>query len=165
MSLQIRFSKYLLRLPDGALYPLTIIYVLMGITGTLGNSMVCIVIFKNISMRTSTNLFIFTLACADIATLLMGVTFDLSVYWRQYPWQLGEVSCRVRAMVSEMAQYTSVLTILAFSSERYLAICRPLYSYTMAGFKRTCKIIFMICMVSALASIPFGIFTKINYVR
>lgn len=55
------------------LYPLTGIYVLMGITGTLGNSMVCIVIFRNISMRTSTNLFLFTLACADIATLLMGM--------------------------------------------------------------------------------------------
>ena len=156
---------HFVRLPTEALYPLTAIYVLMGITGTLGNSMVCIVIFRNISMRTSTNLFLFTLACADIATLLMGVTFDLSVYWRQYPWQLGEVSCRLRAMVSEMSQYTSVLTILAFSCERYLAICRPIYSYTMAGFKRTCKIIFMICIVSALASIPFAIFTKINYVR
>ena len=97
----------------------------MGITGMLGNSMVCIVIFKNISMRTSTNLFIFTLACADIATLLMGLTFDLSVYWRQYPWQLGEVSCRVRAMVSEMAQYTSVLTILAFSALRLLPKAMP----------------------------------------
>ena len=59
------------------LYPLTGIYVLMGITGTLGNSMVCIVIFRNISMRTSTNLFLFTLACADIATLLMGMFCDI----------------------------------------------------------------------------------------
>ena len=87
---------------DIALYPLTAIYVLMGITGTLGNSMVCLAILKNLSMRTSTNLFIFTLACADIATRLMGVTFDLSVYWHQYPWTLGEVVCRLRAWISEM---------------------------------------------------------------
>ena len=35
--------------------------------------------------------------------------------------------------------YCSVLTILSFSCERYLAICHPLYSYTMAGTKRTIR--------------------------
>ena len=35
--------------------------------------------------------------------------------------------------------YCSVLTILSFSCERYLAICHPLYSYTMAGTKRTTR--------------------------
>lgn len=31
-----------------------------------------------------------------------GVTFDLSLYWHQYPWTLGEVVCRLRAWISEM---------------------------------------------------------------
>ena len=65
----------------------------------------------------------------------VGVTFDLSVYWHQYPWQLGEFSCKLRAFISEMSQYCSVLTILSFSCERYLAICHPLYSYTMSGIR------------------------------
>ena len=59
----------------------------------------------------------------------------------------------------------SVLTILAFSCERFLAICRPLYSYTMAGLARTCRIILVICLLSAAAAAPFAVFTKINYVR
>ena len=36
--------------------------------------------------------------------------------------------------------YASVLTILAFSMERYLAICHPLYQYAMAGFSRAVKV-------------------------
>ena len=62
-------------------------------------------------------------------------------------------------------RYVSVLTILAFSCERFLAICRPLYSYTMAGLARTCRIILAICLLSAAAAAPFAVFTKINYVR
>ena len=80
---------------------------------------------RNISMRTSTNFFIFTLASADIMTLLsgsgdrgqlppslnelfavLGATFDLSVYWQQYPFLFdglfGEGVCRLRAFLSEM---------------------------------------------------------------
>ena len=34
---------------------------------------------------------------------------------------------------------TSILTILTMT--RYLAICHPLYSYTMAGLKRTARLI------------------------
>ena len=35
--------------------------------------------------------------------------------------------------------YSSVLTIFCFSWERYLAICHPIYLYTMAGTARTTR--------------------------
>ena len=95
----------------------------------------------------------------------LGLTFDLSVYWHQYPWPLGEGTCKIRAFVSEMSQYCSVLTIMAFSCERYLAICHPIYAYTMAGIKRTCKIILLVICVSGVAACPFAVLTKINYYR
>ena len=60
------------RLDTLLLYPLTFIYISMGVTGTLGNVMVCTVIARNINMRTSTNFFLFSLAVADIAILIMG---------------------------------------------------------------------------------------------
>ena len=63
------------------------------------------------------------------------------------------------------SQYCSVLTILAFSCERYMAICQPLYSYTISGVRRTMKIIFLLILLSALCASPFAFFTKINYER
>ena len=111
-----------------------------------------------------------------------GASFDLSVYWQQYPWVLGDTVCKLRAFIAEMSvllheyifftvkhytrtSYCSVLTILAFSCERYLAICHPMYSYTMAGLKRTYKIIFFLSTISAVAAAPFAVYTRVNYWR
>ena len=60
--------------------------------------------------------------------------------------------------------YASVLTILAFSLERYLAICHPLYHYTMAPLSRAVKIITVVWIVSFLAALPYAFFTQLNYI-
>ena len=60
--------------------------------------------------------------------------------------------------------YASVLTIVSFSMERYLAICHPLYSHTMSGFKRAIRIIGMVWFVAMLAALPYAFFTQIHYI-
>lgn len=58
-----------------------------------------------------------------------------------------------------------MLTIVAFSMERYLAICHPLHVYSMSGLRRAIKIIAVLWVVSLLAASPFAIFTQINYLE
>ena len=60
--------------------------------------------------------------------------------------------------------YVSVLTIVAFSMERFLAICHPLHLYTMSGLQRAVRIIAALWIISFLSAVPFGIFTKIHYI-
>ena len=61
------------------------------ILGVLGNMATCLVIIKNEYMRTTTNIYLFTLAVTDLATLLLAMPSELYLMWRQYPWTFGEV--------------------------------------------------------------------------
>ena len=62
------------------------------VLGVLGNLATCIVILRNEYMRTTTNIYLFNLAVADLLTLLFAMPIELYLMWRQYPWTLGEVS-------------------------------------------------------------------------
>lgn len=61
--------------------------------------------------------------------------------------------------------YVSVLTIVAFTMERFLAICHPLHLYTMSGFKRAIRIIATLWCISFISALPFAVQTKIYYAR
>ncbi|CAG9571982.1 unnamed protein product [Danaus chrysippus] len=92
-----------------------------------------------------------------------GVPNDLSVYWHQYPYSLGVVFCKLKALISEAASYVSVLTIVAFTLERYLAICHPLHIYAVAGLRRALRIVLSLWVLSLLAASPFAHYTTVNY--
>ncbi|XP_023720965.1 neuropeptides capa receptor isoform X2 [Cryptotermes secundus] len=94
-----------------------------------------------------------------------GLPYDLGVFWQQYPWVLGETLCKLRALGSEMSSYTSVLTIVAFSMERYLAICQPIHSYATSSPRTALRVIVFLWGVSLLSATPFAVYTKINYVE
>ncbi|XP_046738106.1 neuropeptides capa receptor-like [Diprion similis] len=143
--------------------PMTLTYMTIFITGVFGNVMTCLVIIRNPTMQTATNYYLFSLAISDLTLLLLGLPNELSQFWRQYPWTLGLALCKLRAYVSEMSSYVSVLTIVAFSMERYLAICHPLHLYAMSGLKRPLRFILAAWIVGIICAIPFGVYMKINY--
>uniref|UniRef100_A0A182JGG2 G-protein coupled receptors family 1 profile domain-containing protein n=1 Tax=Anopheles atroparvus TaxID=41427 RepID=A0A182JGG2_ANOAO len=141
----------------------TILFVGILVTGVIGNLIVCLVIVRHPSMRTATNYYLFSLAVSDLIFLLLGLPYEISLYWHQYPYNLGLPFCKIRALISEASTYVSVLTIVAFSMERFLAICHPLHLYTMSGLQRPVRIIAGLWIVSLLSAVPFAVFTDIDY--
>ncbi|KAF6202370.1 hypothetical protein GE061_004769 [Apolygus lucorum] len=144
--------------------PTTIVYVAIFFTGVLGNTFVCMTIAINKELHTSTYYYLFSLAVSDLLLLVLGLPYEVSLCWQQYPWPLGTPSCKLRALVSEMASYTSVLTIVAFTMERYVAVCHPQGNYSMFVLHPK-SIIGALWVVSLLAASPFSMFTKINYLQ
>ncbi|XP_050299268.1 uncharacterized protein LOC126738137 isoform X2 [Anthonomus grandis grandis] len=139
--------------------PLTLL-----ITGVLGNIAVCIVIIKQPTLHTATNYYLFNLAVSDVTLLIFGLPNDVAMYWHQYPWPFGLYFCKFRALISETASYVSVLTVVAFSTERYIAICYPLYLRAISGLQRAIWIISALWVVSFLCASPFAALTKISYI-
>ena len=40
--------------------------------------------------------------CANILLFFLGLPYELTNVWQQYPWIFGEPLCKVRALISEM---------------------------------------------------------------
>nr|XP_032523113.1 neuropeptides capa receptor-like [Danaus plexippus plexippus] len=151
------------RFPLSRIVPISVFLLMIFVTGVVGNIAVCVVIVRHPSMHTDTNYYLFSLALSDLLLLLFGLPNDLSVYWHQYPYSLGVVFCKLRALISEAASYVSVLTIVAFTLERYLAICHPLHIYAVAGLRRALRIVLSLWVLSLLAASPFAHYTTVNY--
>ena len=144
--------------------PITVVYIFLFITGLFGNLCTCVVIAKNKYMRTITNMYLFNLAVADVLVLLLGLPFEIYHFWSAYPWIFGETFCYVRSMAAETTTCASVLTITAFTIERYVAFRHPTKSVSIASLSRVGKVIAYIWLFSILLAIPptvkFGIVYK-----
>lgn len=134
--------------------PLTIIYLIIFITGAIGNVSTCIVISKNKSMHTATNYYLFSLAISDLLLLVMGLPQEVYFFWSRYPYVFGNTFCFIRGLFAETSGNATVLTITAFTIERYLAICHPFLSYTMSKLSRAVKLIVIIWILSICLAIP-----------
>lgn len=145
--------------------PITLLYSFAFLAGIVGNLLVCVVIVRNASMRTATNYYLFNLAVSDMVYLLFGLPFEIVSFWHQYPWLFGLAFCKFRSFITEACSYASVLTIVTFSVERFLAICHPLQAYTMSGLKRVVRFIAIIWIISLLSAIPFAIYRQIFYIK
>ena len=72
---------------------------------------------------------------------------------------------KINDVIFFSASYASVLTILSFSLERYLAICTPLYIFPLSDIQRAALVSSLCWTVALLASVPHLLFTKINYIE
>ncbi|KAM7363369.1 pyrokinin 1 receptor [Cochliomyia hominivorax] len=134
--------------------PVTIIYVLIFITGVIGNIITCIVIKKNRSMHTATNYYLFSLAISDFLLLLSGVPQEIYMTWSKYPYVFGEYFCVGRGILAETSANATVLTITAFTVERYVAICHPFFSQAISKLSRAIRTIVLIWLISILTAVP-----------
>lgn len=148
--------------------PVTIMYTLIFVSGVIGNISTCIVIKNNRSMHTATNYYLFSLAVSDFFLLLSGVP-EMYYIWSKWPYVFGETFCIIRGLLAETAANATVLTITAFSVERYFAICHPFLAHALSKLSRATKIILFIWLFSLMAAIPqaaqFGVINVMDVER
>lgn len=154
---------------------LTFVYVLLFITGAIGNVLVVIVILKFRFMRENmTNLYLANLAITDLLSVLAGMPLELYQLWHQYPWKLGHLACLSKSMILETTSCASVLTLVILTVERFRAICiqsdslrAPQSSLSPSEslhMKRVAiRNILIIWLFSLMAATPLTVFTRINY--
>lgn len=109
----------------GSLIFFTVAYVIVFITGLLGNLIVLFVIFRNNELKHFTNYFFANLSAADVLVLLVCIPTAIHDIWARDRWYMGRFFCYTNQFIESCATSVSSLTIMAISLERFFAICEP----------------------------------------
>ncbi|XP_075210432.1 pyrokinin-1 receptor-like [Lycorma delicatula] len=134
--------------------PITILYSLILLTGVVGNIITCVVIARNRHMHTATNYYLFSLAVSDLLLLVSGLPQEMYYVWSRFPYVFGEAFCLLRGLAAETSANATVLTITAFTVERYVAICHPFLAHTMSKLSRAFRLILFIWVIALAFAIP-----------
>ncbi|XP_026160843.1 growth hormone secretagogue receptor a [Mastacembelus armatus] len=132
---------------------ITIACTLLFLVGVAGNVMTILVVSKYRDMRTTTNLYLCSMAVSDLLIFLC-MPLDLYRMWRYRPWRFGAALCKLFQFVSESCTYSTILSITALSVERYLAICFPLRAKALVTKRRVRALILLLWTVSLLSAGP-----------
>ncbi|XP_062820436.1 galanin receptor 2b-like [Anolis carolinensis] len=105
-----------------------VVFSLIFLLGTVGNSLVLAVLLRNGQMgHNSTNLFILNLSLADFFFIICCVPFQATIYSLE-GWVFGSFMCKAVHFFIYLTMYASSFTLAAVSVDRYLAIRYPLRS-------------------------------------
>ncbi|CAB3399635.1 unnamed protein product [Caenorhabditis bovis] len=151
-------------LDDVMLYRVTALYAFIFLVGVFGNVTTCLVMKRHPLMKTHASMYLFNLAVSDLVTLTVGLPFEVMMNWNQYPWPFPDCICNLKALIAETTSSVSMLTILVFAVERYVAICHPLYLMKVQPFKRNIRsIIWFTWIFSIFCAMPFAIHHRTDF--
>ena len=103
----------------------TLAYSIIILLSLAGNSIVIITVWRNMSMRSVTNLFIANLAASDLLITLLGMPNMVTQLYLGFKWIFGEVICKMVVFFQSVSVASSILTLLAISFDRFWAITFP----------------------------------------
>ena len=109
--------------------------IVLNILSLLGNILVCLSVYRNSSLRTTTNLYIIALAVTDLiaATLVMPPATGVLITGR---WPFGETACQIHAYFSLFVVYVSPVTMGLTALNRYIRICKSNQQYNLYFSKK-----------------------------
>lgn len=96
--------------------------VILNVLSLTGNTLVCISIFKNTRLRSTTNLYIIALAVGDLLSAIFVMPFAAGVLITS-KWSFGGAVCQFHAFFSLFVVYVSPVTMGLIAVNRYVRIC------------------------------------------
>uniref|UniRef100_A0A8D2ZGX4 Alpha-2A adrenergic receptor n=2 Tax=Scophthalmus maximus TaxID=52904 RepID=A0A8D2ZGX4_SCOMX len=133
--------------------PLTVLVGIMILLTVFGNVLVVIAVFTSRALRAPQNLFLVSLASADILVATLVMPFSLANELMGY-WYFGEVWCEIYLALDVLFCTASIAHLCAISLDRYWSITQAI-EYNLKRTPRRIKcIIFIVWVMAAVISFP-----------
>ncbi|XP_074513329.1 growth hormone secretagogue receptor type 1-like [Sebastes fasciatus] len=142
----------------------TVIYIPLILFGLLGNILTILVVWLRPHMRSSTYLYLSSMAVSDLLILLL-LPLELYKLWRPRPWPLGDLVCKLTMFLSECCTFCTILHITFLSLERYLAVCWPITAKTLVTRRRTRALIGCLWLGAAVSAAPVLVMVGVEEVE
>ncbi|XP_070580926.1 somatostatin receptor type 5-like [Ptychodera flava] len=126
--------------------------------GIVGNILVIYVILKNSKMKTVANVYILSLAIADLFFMftMPFIAFQQAVHH----WPFGHAWCKVITAVDGLNQTTGIYCLTSMAVDRYLAIVHPIRSIKIRTMRIAACVNISCWVLSAITVMPLWLYTR-----
>ncbi|KAK6759831.1 hypothetical protein RB195_021413 [Necator americanus] len=136
---------------------LSVLFILVGCIGFVGNVLTVLVIYKTASLHSHTNYFLASLAISDLCLIIVGVPFDLFHLWRKDRPPAITGYCAFMSTSISLFTFASILTIVSLTAERFVAICYPFSHRALFDKRRVIYLIYLIWIIAFFPSLYIGL--------
>uniref|UniRef100_A0A1B6EG53 G-protein coupled receptors family 1 profile domain-containing protein n=1 Tax=Clastoptera arizonana TaxID=38151 RepID=A0A1B6EG53_9HEMI len=135
------------------LTPALIVYTVTMVIGIIGNSLIVFTISRYRRMKSTTNVFLASLASADLLLIVVCIPVKLAKLF-SYTWTMGFFLCKLVHYMQSVTAICSVLTLTAMSIERYYAIVHPMKAKYVCTISQARRVIFALWIAALLLATP-----------
>ncbi|TRY95464.1 hypothetical protein DNTS_000436 [Danionella cerebrum] len=140
-------------------YYLPVVYILVFLTGFIGNSLALWMFLRHMRPWSSISVYMFNLALADFCYVL-SLPFLIYYYFNKTHWIFGDALCRFQRFIFHVNLYGSILFLTCISVHRYSGVVHPLKSLGRLKKKNAVRTVALVWLVVVLGISPILYYSR-----
>lgn len=140
---------------------IVVCFILTFLIGCIGNTLLFYVIHKRKERTRTIHVLTLNLAVSDLIVLLIYLPMQVYQIQSLMTWELGRVSCKLFYGINAATINANILTLIAITRDRYVAVTDPLTSHSQVT-SSVKKWLLLIWSISVFLTLPLLIVVDAN---